>query len=138
MSVLSSGLSCHVRQLLPRSPSPTWQAHLHRSFSPDVVAAACHNGYLGTQWRTSLAIGCVFPIVIFVMRLYVREPEEFTRNSMRHVRTPYGLVLRFYGLRLLAVSLIWFIYDVSPPDMATPPPPPPLPLSPPPPPPPSP
>ena len=32
---------------------------------------------------------------------------------MRHAKTPYRLVLRFYGLRLFVVSLLWFIYDVS-------------------------
>ncbi len=31
---------------------------------------------------------------------------------MKNVRTPYLLVLRFYGFRLLVVGLIWFIYDV--------------------------
>ncbi|OAA68033.1 major facilitator superfamily transporter phospholipid transporter [Niveomyces insectorum RCEF 264] len=81
------------------------------AFVPYVVAAACHNGHLSTQWRTSLGIGCVFPLVLFVMRLFVREPEEFQRNSMRHARTPYWLVLKFYGPRLVVVSLIWFIYD---------------------------
>lgn len=59
-----------------------------------------------------LGIGCVFPLILFFMRLFVKEPEEFARNSMRHTRTPYLLVLRFYGFRLLIVSLIWFIYDV--------------------------
>ncbi len=49
----------------------------------------------------------------FRLRLYIKEPKEFARNSMRHARTPYLLVLRFYGFRLLVVSLIWFIYDVS-------------------------
>ena len=46
------------------------------------------------------------------MRLKLKEPEEFSKNSMKHTRTPYLLVLRCYGWRLLAVSLIWFIYDV--------------------------
>jgi hypothetical protein len=32
---------------------------------------------------------------------------------MAHTRTPWLLVLRFYGLRLIVVSLIWFIYDFS-------------------------
>lgn len=31
---------------------------------------------------------------------------------MRH-KTPYLLVLRYYGFRLLAVSIVWFLYDVS-------------------------
>jgi hypothetical protein len=33
---------------------------------------------------------------------------------MKHAKTPYHLVLRFYGARLLTVSIVWFIYDVSP------------------------
>jgi len=47
------------------------------------------------------------------MRLYLKEPEEFQRNSMKYTKIPYGLVIKFYGLRLLTVSAIWFIYDVS-------------------------
>lgn len=83
------------------------------AFVPYVVAAACHNGHYSTQWRTSLGIGVVFPLVLFVLRLFIKEPEEFSRNSMAHVRIPYGLVAKFYGPRLLVVALIWFIYDFS-------------------------
>ncbi|KAI1764965.1 MFS general substrate transporter [Hypoxylon sp. FL1150] len=83
------------------------------AFVPYVVAAAAHNTYYGTIWRTSLGIGVVFPLVLFVLRLKLREPEEFSRNSMKHVKTPYSLVFRYYGFRLLIVSLIWFIYDFS-------------------------
>jgi hypothetical protein len=32
---------------------------------------------------------------------------------MKH-KTPYLLVFRYYGFRLLAVSIVWFLYDVSP------------------------
>ncbi len=69
--------------------------------------------YFSTIWRTSLGIGTVFPLVLFVLRLKLKEPEEFSKNSMKNVRTPYSLVLRFYGWRLFVVSLIWFIYDVG-------------------------
>jgi hypothetical protein len=31
---------------------------------------------------------------------------------MKYAPIPYWLVLRFYGFRLLMVSLVWFIYDV--------------------------
>ena len=78
----------------------------------DVVAAACHNQHYGTIWRTSLGIGVVFPLVLFVLRLRLKEPEEFAKESMRK-QTPYILVFKFYGFRLLMVSLIWFLYDVS-------------------------
>ncbi|KAH8903441.1 major facilitator superfamily transporter [Coniochaeta sp. PMI_546] len=83
------------------------------AFVPYVVAAACHNEHFGTIWRTSLGIGVVFPLILFVLRLRLKEPEEFTRNSMKYAKTPYMLVLRFYGFRLFIVSLIWFIYDFS-------------------------
>ncbi|KAI3324263.1 MFS general substrate transporter [Xylariaceae sp. AK1471] len=83
------------------------------AFVPYVVAAAAQNKYYGTIWRTSLGIGVVFPLILFVMRLKLKEPEEFSRNSMKNVRTPYSLVLKYYGFRLLIVSLIWFIYDFS-------------------------
>ncbi|KAF9873896.1 MFS phospholipid transporter git1 [Colletotrichum karsti] len=83
------------------------------AFVPYVVAAACHNGHYSTIWRTSLGIGVVFPIFLFVLRIFVKEPEDFQRNSMRYAKTPYLLSLRFYGWRLFVVSLIWFIYDFS-------------------------
>ncbi|GAW13991.1 hypothetical protein ANO14919_033830 [Xylariales sp. No.14919] len=83
------------------------------AFVPYVVAAAASNKYFGTIWRTSLGIGAVFPLILFLLRLKLKEPEEFSRNSMKNARTPYWLVLKFYGFRLFVVSLIWFIYDFS-------------------------
>lgn len=83
------------------------------AFVPYVVAAACHNGHFETQWRTSLGIGVLFPLVLLVLRFRLKEPEAASRNSMAHVKIPYLLVIKFYGLRLLAVSAIWFIYDFS-------------------------
>lgn len=83
------------------------------AFIPYVVAAAAHNSHYSTVWRTSLGIGVVFPLVLFVLRLKLKEPEEFSRNSMKHAKTPYLLILKYYGFRLLIVSLIWFIYDFS-------------------------
>ncbi|KAM3515631.1 hypothetical protein MY11210_000809 [Beauveria gryllotalpidicola] len=82
------------------------------AFVPYVVAAAAHNGHYETIWRTSLGIGVVFPLILFVLRLRLKEPEEFARESMRRA-TPYSLVLRYYWFRLTAVSIIWFLYDFS-------------------------
>ncbi|KAL8417543.1 hypothetical protein RB594_001269 [Gaeumannomyces avenae] len=81
------------------------------AFVPYVVAAAAQNTHLETIWRTSLGIGVVFPLVLLGLRFRLQEPEEFKRNSMKHAKMPYWLVLKFYGWRLLMVSLIWFIYD---------------------------
>ncbi|KAM0497176.1 hypothetical protein ACHAP8_007080 [Fusarium lateritium] len=78
----------------------------------DVVAAAAHNANFGTIWRTSLGIGVVFPLVLFILRLRLKEPEEFAKQSMRR-QTPYSLVLRYYWFRLLSVSMVWFLYNFS-------------------------
>ena len=51
-------------------------------------------------------------MILFVLRLRLKEPEEFSKESMRH-KTPYSLVLKYYWVRLLAVSVVWFLYDVS-------------------------
>jgi hypothetical protein len=39
------------------------------------------------------------------------EPALYKKGSMKHVKTPYGLILRRYWVSLLGVSLTWFIYD---------------------------
>ncbi|KAI0386541.1 MFS general substrate transporter [Hypomontagnella monticulosa] len=83
------------------------------AFVPYVVAAAAHNTYYSTIWRTSLGIGVVFPSILFILRLKLKEPKEYSQNSMKHAKTPYSLVFKYYGFRLLIVSLIWFIYDFS-------------------------
>ncbi|KAF5018307.1 hypothetical protein F66182_9732 [Fusarium sp. NRRL 66182] len=82
------------------------------AFVPYVIAAACHNSSYSTIWRTSLGVGVVFPLVLFVMRLRLKEPEEFAHESMKR-QTPYWLVLRFYWFRLFCISLVWFLYNFS-------------------------
>lgn len=83
------------------------------AFVPYVVAAACRNGHFSTLWRTSLGIGVVFPLILFLLRLKLKEPEEFNRHSMKNAKTPVGLVFRYYGFRLFIVGLVWFLYDFS-------------------------
>ena len=78
----------------------------------DVIAAAAQNTNYSTIWRTSLGIGVAFPLVLLVLRFRLKEPEEFSREAMRK-KTPYWLVLKFYWFRLLCVSMVWFLYNVS-------------------------
>ncbi|KAK4199769.1 putative transporter [Triangularia verruculosa] len=83
------------------------------AFVPWLVAAAAHNTNYETIWRTSLGIGVVFPLSLFVLRFFIKEPEEFQKHSMKYARTPYKLVFQLYGWRLFIVSFIWFLYDFS-------------------------
>lgn len=39
------------------------------------------------------------------------EPALYKKGSMKHVKTPYILILRRYWVSLVGVSLTWFIYD---------------------------
>lgn len=82
------------------------------AFLPYVIAAATNNKQYSVIWRVSLGLGVVFPLVLLVLRIRLKEPEEFARHSMKR-KTPYSLVLKYYWWRLLCVSIIWFLYDFS-------------------------
>ena len=43
----------------------------------------------------------------------MKEGDRYTRDSMRHIKIPYRLVLKRYWTRIIPVSIIWFIYDFS-------------------------
>lgn len=77
---------------------------------PD-IAVVCTSNY-DAAWRASLAVGVLFPMVLLVLRFRLKEPEEFSKESMRRA-TPYKHVFAYYWWRLTLVCLIWFIYDVS-------------------------
>lgn len=75
---------------------------------PTIIAAA--NSNLTVVWRTSLALGVVPPLSLLYLRLKLKEPEAYARNNLKK-KMPYWLAFKYYGLRLLLVSIIWFIYD---------------------------
>ncbi|CAI6331666.1 unnamed protein product [Periconia digitata] len=78
-----------------------------------VVVLATGESHLRAAWRICLGIGIIPPLSLLYLRLKLREPEAFTRESLSKTRTPWLLVARFYWKRLTVVSLIWFIYDFS-------------------------
>ncbi|TVY84538.1 Major glycerophosphoinositol permease GIT3 [Lachnellula suecica] len=83
------------------------------AFVPYLLIVICTDKHVRAAWRIMLGLGVVPPLLLLYLRLKLKEPEEFKRESMKHVRIPYGLVLRYYGFRLAIVSAIWFIYDFS-------------------------
>jgi len=65
-------------------------------------------------WRLTLGLGAVFPFTILFFRLQMKEPLRYREASMARIsffKLPWGLIFKKYGLRLLGVSLAWFIYD---------------------------
>ncbi|CAG8961007.1 hypothetical protein HYFRA_00002547 [Hymenoscyphus fraxineus] len=83
------------------------------AFIPYLMVVIFTEKHLRAAWRVSLGLGVVPPLLLLYLRMKLKEPEEFKRESMKNVKIPYGLVLRYYGPRLFIVSLIWFIYDFS-------------------------
>ncbi|CZT45853.1 related to GIT1-Glycerophosphoinositol transporter also able to mediate low-affinity phosphate transport [Rhynchosporium secalis] len=83
------------------------------AFVPYLLVVICTEQHLRAAWRISLGLGCIPPIILLLLRVNLQEPEEFKKESMKNVRIPYLLVLRYYGFRLFIVSLVWFLYDFS-------------------------
>lgn len=67
--------------------------------------------HLRAAWRVSLGLAVIPPLSLLYLRFKMNEPDNYNRNKMN--KYPYGLVIKFYWFRLLAVSLIWFLYDFS-------------------------
>lgn len=76
-----------------------------------IVVLATGEDHLRAAWRICLGLAVIPPLSLLYLRIKLREPESFARNKMRHF--PYWLMVKFYGFRLVIVSLIWFIYDFS-------------------------
>lgn len=66
---------------------------------------------LSTAWRVLYGLGAIPPLSLLYLRLKFEDDDQFTKNSLKRIRTPYWLILKYYGPRMALVSLIWFLYD---------------------------
>lgn len=66
---------------------------------------------LQSAWRLLVGLGAIPPMSLLYMRLKFEDNEQFRDNNFKRTRTPYWLAIKFYGPRLVVVSLIWFVYD---------------------------
>ncbi|KAG6993922.1 hypothetical protein G7Y79_00049g084820 [Physcia stellaris] len=80
---------------------------------PMILVLICSESHLRAAWRLSLGLGVIPPLSLFYLRLKLREPEQFNRETLKNTKTPWLLVMKYYWFRLTVVSLIWFIYDFS-------------------------
>ncbi|KAI9818777.1 MAG: hypothetical protein M1827_007597 [Pycnora praestabilis] len=83
------------------------------AFVPLVLVWICSEKHLRLVWRISLGLGVIPPLSLFYLRLKLKEPEEFSRQTMKNAKVPYLLIIKYYWWRLFIVSIIWFIYDFS-------------------------
>ncbi|RMZ82491.1 hypothetical protein DV737_g2000, partial [Chaetothyriales sp. CBS 132003] len=81
------------------------------TFVAMIVVLACGDHHLRAAWRISLGLAVIPPLSLLYLRIKLKEPESFSRSKMTNY--PWWLIVKFYGFRLVIVSLIWFIYDFS-------------------------
>lgn len=68
------------------------------SLVPMIVVLACTESHLRAAWRISLALGVIPPLSLLYLRLKLKEPEEFNRETMKNTRTPWWLVIKYVEL----------------------------------------
>lgn len=66
--------------------------------------------HLEWVWRLTLGFGALPPLIVFVFRMGMKEPEHFAKHAIKR-KVPYWLIFKRYWVRLLAVCLAWFAYD---------------------------
>jgi MFS family permease len=81
------------------------------AFVPLVLYWIFGPNHLRAVWRLSLGLGIVPALLVFLWRLNMDEPVRFRKDSMKRARIPYLLVLRKYGVSMVALATSWFIYD---------------------------
>jgi len=67
--------------------------------------------HLRAVWRLSLGLGIVPALAVLLWRFNMEEPNRYKKDSMKHAKIPYILILKRYGVELAALSFTWFLYD---------------------------
>lgn len=83
------------------------------AFVPLVLLWICGDNHLTPVWRLTLGLGAIPPFGLLYFRAKFKESDQYRKNNMKHVKTPYWLAIKYYWFRLTIVSLIWFLYDFS-------------------------
>jgi MFS family permease len=61
---------------------------------PMIVILATGENHLEPAWRICLGIGIIPPLSLLYLRFKLEEPEEFKRESMKDIKTPWLLVIK--------------------------------------------
>lgn len=83
------------------------------AFVPYILVLIFTEKHLRVVWRMTIGLGVVVPLSLFYFRVKMTEPKAFQRSGGKRAKIPYWLVIKRYWVRLIAISLIWFIYDFS-------------------------
>lgn len=66
--------------------------------------------HLSTLWRTTFAIGVIFPVTIFYWRVRMVNSKLYRRGAIKR-KVPYLLIARYYWRTLIGTTGAWFLYD---------------------------
>ena len=69
------------------------------SLVPMILVLIFTENHLRAAWRVALGLGVIPPMTLFLIRLKLKEPEEFRRNKMN--KYPYWLVIKFYWCKYI-------------------------------------
>ncbi|KAF9447938.1 MFS Git1p-related glycerophosphoinositol and glycerophosphocholine permease [Macrolepiota fuliginosa MF-IS2] len=82
------------------------------AFIPLALVWIFGEDHLRVIWRLSLGLGMVPALFVFFWRMNMEEPECYKKGCMKYTEIPYGLVFKRYWASLMAISFVWFMYDI--------------------------
>lgn len=62
---------------------------------PMILVLIFTDNHLRIVWRLALGLGVLPPLSLFYLRLKLKEPEEFNRETMKNTHTPWWLVIQY-------------------------------------------
>lgn len=78
---------------------------------PFILVLICTEKHLRLVWRLQLGLVIVPCLFVLPFRMILKQPRLYVNGAIKARSIPYTLVLRYYWLRLTAISIVWFIYD---------------------------
>lgn len=61
---------------------------------PMILVLIFSTSHLRAAWRVALGLGCIPPLSLLYLRIKLKEPEEFNRESMKNTKVPWLLVIK--------------------------------------------
>lgn len=64
------------------------------AFVPMILVLIFTPNHLRAAWRVALGLGCIPPLSLLYLRIKLKEPEEFNRETMKNTKVPWMLVIK--------------------------------------------
>ena len=64
------------------------------SLVPMILVLIFSENHMRALWRLALGFGIIPPLRLLYLRIKLKEPEEFNRETMKNTKTPWMLVIK--------------------------------------------